>query len=95
MLAGFLGPSTVGVADIFAHGVMSWTTGISSEWNDLFMCNNIFDVFDSLQQIHTSEGSGCFIRVLIVSSQIINSALGGLRWLSWLARYLTIAILIF
>ena len=29
--------STVVMVDVFAHSMSSWTTGVSSEWNDGFM----------------------------------------------------------
>ena len=85
MLAGLFGPSSISVIHVFAHGMMSWTTSVSPERNDLFVRNDILHILDGFEQIESSAGSGCFIRVFIVSSQVINSALGGLRWLSWLA----------
>jgi hypothetical protein len=74
VLAGFLWPSSVGVFDVFAHGVVTGTSSESPEGNDLFVSNDILHVFDSLQQIQSSARSGCLIRVLKVSSQVINSA---------------------
>jgi len=86
VLAGLLWESTIGVIHVLAHGMMSRTSCESSEGDDTFVCHDGLDVCDGLEQIHTLAGSGCFIRVLKVSSQVINSTLGGLRWLSWLAR---------
>lgn len=75
MLARLLWPSTVGVFHILALGVVTWTSSESSEWNDGLVGDNILHVFNGLEQVQSSARSGGFVRVLKVSSQIINSAL--------------------
>ena len=74
MLAGLLWPSAVVVTDVFAHGVMAWTTGESPEWNDGFVRHDIFHVLDGFEQVESLASSGSFISVLKVSSQVIDSA---------------------
>lgn len=76
VLAWLLGESTIGVIHVFAHGMMSRTSSESPERDDTFVCNDIFHVLNGLEQIESSAGSGCFICVLKVSSQVINSAFG-------------------
>lgn len=49
MLARLLWESTVGVIHIFAHGMMARTSSKSSERNDIFVCDDILDVFDGLE----------------------------------------------
>lgn len=75
VLARLLRPSTVGVFHVFAHSMVTGTSSESPERNDLFVSNDILHVFDSFEQIQSSARSGCLIRVLKVSSQVINSAL--------------------
>lgn len=74
MLAGLFWPSTVVVTLVFSHGVMSWTTSKSFEWNDAFVRHDIFHVFDGFEEIESSASSGRFIGVLKVCSQVIDSA---------------------
>ena len=76
VLAGLLGPPTIGVADVLAHGFAAWTTGVNSEWNDTLVGNDVLHVSDGLEQVHSLAGSGSLISVFEVSSQVIDSALG-------------------
>lgn len=78
MLARLLWVSTIGVIHVLAHGMMSRTAGEPPERNDAFVCDDILDVFDGLEKIQSSASSGCFIRILKVSSQVIHSTLGRL-----------------
>ena len=75
MLARFLWPSTVGVVHIFALGMVTGTSSESPEGNDGFVGDHILHVFNGLEQVQSSACSGGFVRVLKVSSQVINSAL--------------------
>lgn len=75
MLARLLWPSTVGVFHILALGMVTGSSSESSEWNDGLVGDNILHVFNGLEQVQSSARSGGFVRVLKVSSQIINSAL--------------------
>lgn len=61
---------------IFALGVVTGTSSESSEGNDGLVGDHILHVFNGLEQVQSSARSGRFIRVLKVSSQVINSALG-------------------
>ena len=76
MLAGLLWPPTVVMADVFAHGLTADTSGINSEWNDASMVEHVLHVLDGLQQVESFAGSGSLISVLVVCSQVIDSALG-------------------
>ena len=77
MLARLLWESTIDVINVLAHSMMSWTSSESSEWDDGLMCDNILHVLDCLEQVESTAGPGSFIGVLKVSSQVINSTLGG------------------
>jgi len=85
VLARLLWPSTVGVFKCLALGVVTGSSSESPEWNDGFVGDHILHVFNGLEQVQSSARSGGFVRVLKVSSQIINSALSRLGWLCWLA----------
>jgi hypothetical protein len=85
VIARLLWPSTVGMVHIFALGVVTGTSSESSEGNDGLVGDHILHVFYGLEQVQSSARSGCFIRVLKVSSQVLNFALSRLRWLCWLA----------
>ena len=69
--------STVVMVDVLAHGVSSWTTSESSEWNDFLMLSNSVHVVDGLEEGHTSAGSGGLISVLEMCSQVIDLAFSG------------------
>lgn len=75
MLAGLLWPSAIVVTDVLAHSLAAWTSSVLSERNDALVGNNILDVLDSLEQVESLAGSGSLVRVLVVSSQVIDSAL--------------------
>ena len=60
--------STVVMVDVFAHGMSSWTAGISSEWNDGFVFNNSLQIGDGLKEVESSACSGSLISVLVMSS---------------------------
>jgi hypothetical protein len=74
VLARLLRVPTIRVVHVFALGVMAWTASISPERDDAFVCQHILQVFNGLQEIQSSASSCRFICVLIVSSQVINSA---------------------
>jgi hypothetical protein len=54
MLDGLFWESTVMMVDIFAHGVSSWTTCESSEWNNGFVFEDSLHILDGLQEVETS-----------------------------------------
>ena len=74
MFDRFLWESTVVMAEVLAHGMSSWSTSVSSEWDDSGVLKDSLHVLDSLQEVEASAGSGSLIGVLVVSSQIVNSA---------------------
>jgi len=75
VLARLLWPSTVGVVHVLALGMVTGSSSESSERNDGLVGDHILHVFNGLEQVQSSARSGGFVRVLKVSSQIINSAL--------------------
>lgn len=75
VLAGLLGPSAIVVTYVLAHSLATWTSSVLSEGNDALVGDNILDVLDSLEQVESLAGSGSLVRVLVVSSQVIDSAL--------------------
>lgn len=77
MLARLFRESTVGVIHVFAHGVMTRTTSESPERDDALVLNDILHVLDGFQQVQPFAGSCCFVRVLKMSSQVINPTFGG------------------
>ena len=84
----FLWESTVMMVEILAHGMSSWSTGVSSEWDDGGVLEDALHILDSLVQIETSACSCSLVCVLVMGSQIVNSAFSRLGWLSWLSRIL-------
>jgi len=78
VVARLLGPPTVVMADVLAHSLTANTSGVNSEWNDTRVGKNILHILDCLHQIESFAGSGSLISVLVVCSQVIDSALGRL-----------------
>ena len=68
MLDRLFWESTVMMIEVFAHGVSSWSTGKSSEWNNCFMFENSFHILNGFEDIEASASSGCFIGVLKMCS---------------------------
>ena len=68
--------TTVVVSVVLADGLSSWTTGVSSERNDGFVLDNTLKVLDGLAEVKTSQSTGSLIGVLVVNSQVVNSAFG-------------------
>jgi hypothetical protein len=77
VLDGLFWESTVVMMDVFAHGVSSWTTGESSEWNNGFVLENSLHILDGLNEVETSACSSSLISVLEMGSQVIDSAFSG------------------
>jgi len=65
------------MVDVLAHGVSSWTTSESSEWNDGFVFDDSIHVCDSLEEVEASASSSSLISVLEMSSQVVDFALSG------------------
>ena len=77
VLDRLLWESSVVMVDIFAHSVSSWSTSVSSERNDGLVFKNSLEISDGLEEVKTSAGSGSLGGVLVMSSQVINSAFSG------------------
>ena len=77
VLHGLLWESTVVMTNVFAHSVSSWSSSVSSEWNDRLVFKNSLEVAKSLKEVEASASSSSLIGVLIMSSQVINSAFSG------------------
>ena len=76
VLARLLWPSTVVVTNILAHSLTTNTSGVNSERNDARVGENILHVLDGFEQVESLAGSGSLISVLIMSSQVVDSAFG-------------------
>jgi len=84
--------STVVMTDVLAHGVSSWTTGVSSERNDGSVGGALIHVVDGLKEHHTSASSGGLVGVLVMSSQVIHSAFSGYKTKSTLKSVLKLKL---
>ena len=60
--------STVVMVEVLADGMSSWSSGVSSEWNDGGMLEDALHILDGLVQVETSAGSRSLVGVLIVGS---------------------------
>ena len=80
--------STIVMLVLLGHGLSSWSSSESSEWNDSGVLKNSLHVLDGFQDVETSACSSSLIGVFKVDSLIIRSALGRFGWLSWLSRIL-------
>ena len=72
-------PSTVVMLVDLAHGLSTWTSGESSEWNNGGVINNSLHVLDSFVDVETSACSCSLIGVLEMNSLIVRSALSSYR----------------
>lgn len=92
VLDGLGWESTVVMTDVLAHGVSSWTTGVSSERNDGSVGGALIHVVDGLKEHHTSASSGGLVGVLVMSSQVIHSAFSGYKTKSTLKSVLKLKL---
>ena len=74
VLDGLLRPSTVMVVHLLAHGVSARSTGVSSEGDDALVLKASLEVLDGSGEHESSAGSGSLVCVLVVCSQVVNSA---------------------
>lgn len=88
VLDGLGWESTIVMTDVLAHGMSSWSSGVSSERNDGFVGSALVHVVDGAKKAHTSAGSGSLIGVFVMSSQIINSGFSGYKTKSTLKSVL-------
>ena len=80
--------STIVMLVDFAHGLSSWSSSESSEWNDRSVIKNSLHIVDGFQDVETSACSSSLISVFKMDSLIVRSALSRFGWLSWLSRIL-------
>jgi hypothetical protein len=69
--------STIVMVEVLAHSMSAWTSSVSSERNDSLVGKNSLHIGDSLIQHKPTASSGSVVSVLVMTSQIINSALSG------------------
>ena len=69
-----LWPSSLASLEFFALSMSSDATYILSEWNNLSVLKDIVQVTESLLESQALDGTGDFISVLIMSSQISDLA---------------------
>jgi len=74
---GLLGPSSESVLEFLSLGVSANTTSVNSEWNDRSVLETSVHVVDSFIELQSLACVGNIVSVLVVSSQIRNSAFGG------------------
>lgn len=74
-LERLLGPSSLGVLVDLALSVTSNTTGVPSEGNNLFVLKTVVHVVNGSVQLHALASTSDFVCVLIMSSQVGDSAL--------------------
>ena len=70
----FLWVSSIMVIEILADSVSAWSSSVSPERDDGFVLENVLHVLDGLDEVETSAGSGSFVSVLVVCSQVVHSA---------------------
>ena len=75
----FLWESTIVMLVDLAHGLSTWTSGESSEWNNGGVINNSLHVLDSFVDVETSACSSSLISVFKMDSLIVRSALSSYR----------------
>ena len=78
-LASFLWPATEWQSVYFSLGSSSNTSRVLSEWNDCGVSNNSVHVLDSCVDFHALAETSNFITILVVRSQVRDSALGGYK----------------
>lgn len=69
--------STVVMLILLAHGLSTWTTSESSEWDDVLVSENFVHVLNGLIEVHTLASSSSLISVLEMSSQVVDLGRGG------------------
>jgi hypothetical protein len=76
-LEGLLGPSTLSVLEDLGLGLTGDTTRVASERNNLLVVKTVVHVADSGLKLETLAGTSDVVSVLVVSSQVRDSALSG------------------
>ena len=70
-----LGPATLRVLESLALSVASNAASVASEGNNLSVLQDILHVLDGTLQLHALGGSGHFVSVLVVGTQVRDPAL--------------------
>ena len=78
-LTGFLWPATEWQSVYLSLGSSSNTSIVLSEWNDCGMSNNSIHMLDSCVDFHALAETSNFITILVVRSQVRDSALCGYK----------------
>ena len=76
-LASFLWPATEWQSVCLSLGSSSNTSRVLSEWNDCGVSNNSIHMLDSCVDFHALAETSNFITILVVRSQVRDSALCG------------------
>jgi len=74
---GLLGPATESVLEGLALGVSADTTSVPAVRDNLGLIERVLHVRDCLVELVPLDGLGDVVGVLVVSAEVINSALGG------------------
>ena len=77
VLDGLLWESTVVMLILLAHSLSTWTTGESSEWDNVLVGKNFVHVLNGLKDVHTLASSSSLISVLEMGSQVVDLGRGG------------------
>jgi len=75
----FLWESTIVMLVDLAHGLSSWSSSESSEWNDRSVIKNSLHIVECFQDVETSACSSSLISVFKMNSLIVRSALSSYR----------------
>ena len=78
-LTGFLWPATEWQSVYLSLGSSSNTSIVLSEWNDCGVSNNSIHMLDSCVDFHALAETSNFITILVVRSQVRDSALCGYK----------------
>lgn len=79
VLDGLLGEATVVMVDVLTHGVSAGTTGVSTERHNGGVLTDALHIGDGLEEVETAAGASGVVSVLVMSAEIVNSALGGYK----------------
>ena len=74
-LEGLLGPSTLSVLPLLALSVAADTSDIPTERNNLLVLKTVLHIVDGSLKLHALGGTGHFVSVLVVGTQVRDPAL--------------------
>ena len=67
------------MVDVLTHGVSAGTTGVSTERHNGGVLTDALHIGDGLEEVETAAGASGVVSVLVMSAEIVNSALGGYK----------------